>query len=152
MKWGGHYLSALFNEKNLKGYIDDESASKARQAEIDLLNQIRRYEDNYEKREEERPDLVLDQKLRDNVPVTLQEIVEAANVYASHLYHHPEEYRRFKFADKIDYEMVKQSAESELAGEFAGLLLTAQQLGLFDGDFEHPVLKIFKEVKNRAGE
>lgn len=147
---GGHYLSTCFNAKNLVGYIDEESARKAKQAEVDLLNQIRRYEHDYDKREAGRPDLILDQKFRDGVPVTLEEIVQAANVYPSHLLHNPQEFIRFKFADKIDMKAVRQSAEEELAGEFAGFLLTAQQLGLFDTSYEHPVLKIFKEVKNNT--
>lgn len=147
---GGHYLSTCFNAGNLEGYIDEESAAKAKQAEIDLLNQIRRYEHDYEKREAERPDLILDQKFRDGVPVTFEEIVQAANVYPAYLLHNPQEFIRFKFRDRIDMKAVRQSAEEELAGEFAGFLLTAQQLGLFDSNYEHPVLKIFKEVKNNT--
>lgn len=147
---GGHYLSTLTNAKNLQGYIDEESAERAKQAEIDLLNQIRRYEQGYEEREANRPDLVIDQKFRDGIPVTFEEIVEAANVYPSHVFHHPEEYREFKFAGAIDSEKVRKRAEEELAAEFTGYLLTAQQLGLFDRNYEHPVHAIFKQVKQKA--
>lgn len=146
---GGHYLSTLTNAENLQGYIDEESAAKARQAEIDLLNQIRRYEQGYEEREVKRPDLVVDQKFRDGIPVTLEEIIEAANIYPSDVFHHPEEYIEFKFADTIDPEKVRKRAEEELAAEFTGFLLTAQQLGLFDRNYEHPVHAIFKQVKQK---
>lgn len=147
---GGHYLSTNKNAENLRGYIDEESAQLAKQAEIDLLNQIRRYEEKYEKREAERPDLVVDQKLRDGIPVTIEEIIEAANVYPSDLFHHPEEYIQFRSADRIDPGEVRQRAESELYGEFTGFLLTAQQLGLFDPNYQHPVHAVFRQVKQAA--
>lgn len=141
---GGHYLSVRQNFDKLAQYMDPESAQKALLTENDLITRIKKYKEN---QNPEAVDIILD-KFNNRQRITWEEIVEAANDYAYDVWQNPTKYLQFR--DKpVDWKKVEERADDELYADFTAFLLQAQNLGLFDKNYQHPVLEILAKVKIR---
>lgn len=139
---GGHYLSVRQNLNNLKAYLTSEQVKDIENSEINLIKSIKRYKEEKDFSKSARDIKV---NLSTNFKISWDELVDAANDYPSDIWRHPSSYTQFK--DKIDLSAVEKRADDELYAEFTAYLLRAQKRGLFDCMYEHPVLKIFKEIK-----
>lgn len=140
----GHYLSVKQNRQNLAPYLTPEVADQAEQAEEDLLNQIRRYE---QIRVTLTTTIDFYRKLESKTPITWDDIVTAANVYPADIWLNSKKYLQFEGDQNPDPKEVRRRADAELYAEFTALLLQAQRAGLYDPSFQQPVYKILADFK-----
>lgn len=138
-----HYLSVKYNRENLAPYLSRNAADQAEEAENNLLDQIRKYDQN--------PDLgasdTFSAKLESKTPVTWQEIVDAANSYPAWIWQNPKDFLQFSKTQNPDMVEVRKRADEELLAEFTSFLQQAQKAGLYDSSYQHPVYKILADVK-----
>lgn len=136
-----HYLDAKNNTKNLASYLTETVLAQAAQAGDSLLDSIRIYDTN----PQTGADDIVNQKIQAGMPVTREEIVNAANVYPTEIWQNPQDFLQFQGQEDIDLDKVKNRADQELYAEFTAFLLRAQKAGVYD--YQHPVYKIFQDVK-----
>lgn len=135
-----HYLSVRQNRANLAPYIDLTSANQAFVAELDLLDRIRRYKGQLD----ESKDLMA--MIRAGDVVSLDDVINEANFYPQEVWTDPNSFLQFRGRRPSPQEL-QQRADDELYAEFTAYLQAAQGSGLLRDRFEHPVYKIFSEVK-----
>ncbi len=95
---------------------------------------------------------LLEDKFANKQQVTWDEIVNASNVYPQDVWEHPTEFLRFKDMVGRDSVKIQAAADKELYAEFTAYLLRAQDLGLFDSSYKHPVLEPYWDLKRAAGQ
>lgn len=142
---GGHYLSVLQNREYLSKFMDPESIQQAEKAEEALLHKIRKYKDIASSD----ADKILEEKIAAHQQVTLEEIIDASNVYPSDIWNNPQDSLQFS-GENAKPEKVAERADRELLAEFVSYLLQAQNAGSFDHAYQHPVLSILASVKKQA--
>lgn len=138
-----HYLDPKSNSKNLSPYLTESTLSQAIKTRDNLLNNIRKY-DNKPQLD---TDIMLNQKIKEGLQVSWQEIVDAANVYSTEIWKNPKNYLQFQNQENIDQNEVKSRADSELYAEFTAFLLRAQKANSYDRSYQHPVYKLFADIK-----
>ena len=145
------HFADSYNTDNIARFMPQETYEKARIAREQLLKEVGKYSvTSYEEYEKLwNANDILEQKIANKQPVALQEIIDGANAYPADVWRYPEGYIQFK--DGIDRNKVKERADDELYADFTAYLLRSQRYELLKESYEHPVLKIFWEVKNKYG-